>query len=82
MRVVALATLGIASLVARSARADLPEEAGRVATAWQKAGGQVTRAEPHFVTEGDSFGLDVGDTAPGTCLTVAMVGARGVSFHV
>ena len=69
-------------LISASAGAELVDEAVRVTTSWSAAGAIVKRAEPHFVSEGDTFGLDLGPTPPSGCLTVALVGARGLSFHV
>ncbi len=72
----------VSPFLASSARADLVEEATRVTTSWAAAGAAVKRADPHFVSEGDTFGLDLGATPATGCLTVALVGARGLSFHV
>ncbi len=78
----AVGAAATASLLASSAHAELTDEAARVSTSWTTAGAAVKRAEPHFVSEGDTFGLDLGATAASGCLTVALVGARGLSFHV
>jgi hypothetical protein len=70
---------------------DLRELAARVATAWRDAGGVVTRRDARFVMEDETTTLDLRpDRAPaeqsrgaaGGCLRVALVGARGLSFHV
>ena len=82
MCALALGLLVGPQLVARPARADLRDVASRVVDEWQRAGGKVTRAPTRFVYEDETASFAVPPAPDGQCTTVAMVGARGLSFHV
>jgi hypothetical protein len=87
--VVSVGTGLLALLVSSRAHAeDLRDVAGRVEGAWRAAGGLVSRGGARFVMEDESTTVDVrasrdpkgeGDTS---CVRVAFIGARGMSFHV
>jgi hypothetical protein len=69
-------------VVARPARADLRDIASRVEDEWQRAGAKVTRSPTRFVYEDETATFPIAPAPDGMCTTVAMVGARGLSFHV
>jgi hypothetical protein len=69
-------------LVSGAARADLREVAERVAAQWRAAGAKVERGPTRFLYEDETMTVAVG--APATvdgCTSVALIGARGLSFH-
>jgi hypothetical protein len=68
--------------VSRPAHADLRDVATRVVDAWTAAGGDVTRGESRFVLEDDTVTLDLRPPSSAACRRVALIGARGMSFHV
>lgn len=76
------AALATTSASVQQARADLRDVAGRVADAWVRAGADVTRAEPRFLLEDEATTLDLWPGKQGACWRVALIGARGMSFHV
>jgi hypothetical protein len=72
---------------ASAAQEDLREVAGRVALAWRGAGALVVQKDSRFVTEDETLTVDIrGQGASmadaGDCRRVALVGPRGLSFHV
>ncbi len=71
-----------AVVAARPAHADLRDIASRVQDEWQRAGARVTRSPTRFVYEDETATFAVSAAPEGGCTTVAMVGARGLSFHV
>jgi len=84
-RAVAVAAFALAAAPA-PARAEgetLRQAADRVADEWARGGALVLRSPTRFLFEGESFTLRVsgGATPPQACTTVALLGARGVSFH-
>lgn len=60
---------------------DLRETADRVAETWHDGGGYVGRDEPHFLYEGDTLTVEVPPGPELGCQTVALIGARGMSFN-
>ena len=84
-RVLGLVALAL-GLVPGSARADgetLRQAADRVAEEWRSAGAIVERLPARFLFDGQSATVRVEppQSTPQTCATVALLGARGVSFH-
>lgn len=82
----ALVVLG-SSAAGGPARADLRGEAERLADAWRSAGAAVVVDRPRFldgpVTEHERrVVVAVPDLPQGECTTVALLGARGLGFHV
>jgi hypothetical protein len=73
------------SLSAREARGeDLRASAARVAEAWRDAGASVTRGDAHFLNEGETVTLivpTVSERPERACQSIALIGARGLSFH-
>jgi hypothetical protein len=57
--------------------------ADRVASEWAAAGGQVERIPARFLYENDTMTLALPSTSAGAraCTTIALLGARGLSFH-
>jgi hypothetical protein len=82
-RLVASAFVGVACVLggARPARAEVRETAQRLVDEWRRAGGEVAMGAPRFINEGEAIVIDVPAGAQATCVTVALVGARGASFH-
>src|SRR5580692_4596495 len=83
------AVLVVAALSARSApaRADLSDEAQRLAEAWRAVGASVVVDKPRFLDEGEPDRdrhtvVVVPDLPDGECTTVVLMGSRGLGFHV
>ena len=72
--------VALATLPSRPAHAELRELATRVVDAYRAAGAQVTQLPTRFLYDDET--LVVTAPAGGPCVTVAMIGARGLSFHV
>jgi len=84
--------------VARGSTAteDLREVAARVERAWRAAGAETTRRDTRFVMEDETITIDLRPAEPRAdsgepggprdashdCRRVALIGARGMSFHV
>jgi hypothetical protein len=60
---------------------DLRATADHVAETWHDGGGYVGRDEPHFLYEGETITVTVPAGPEFPCLTIALIGARGLSFH-
>jgi len=60
---------------------DLRATADRVAETWHDGGGYIGRDEPHFLYEGETITVVVPAGPEFPCQTVALIGARGLSFH-
>src|SRR5690349_4901630 len=77
-----LSMLGLAvAFFARPAHADLRDVAARVIEEWRRAGAEVGRAPARFLYEDETATITVPAAPPGVCTTVAVGGARGLSFH-
>ncbi len=78
--VASFASLGPLGSGVREARADLRTDATRVADQWRAAGATVSISAPRFLSEDEKVSLLLprGDAE---CVSVALVGARGMSFH-
>ena len=64
---------------------DLRDLATRVEDAWRAAGGTVVRRDARFIMEDETATLDIRRppfAPPDPCRRVAIIGARGMSFHV
>jgi hypothetical protein len=76
----------LVSVTSSQAHADgLRDVATRVETAWRSAGGTVVRRDTRFVMEDDTTTLDLRPAPTASedvCRRVALIGARGMSFHV
>ena len=73
--------------IARPARAELHDEALRLAEAWRAVGAQVVVDKPRFLNEEepdrDRHALVVVPELPdGECTTIVLLGSRGLGFHV
>lgn len=79
----AIVALGAACAVAggSEARADLRADAARVAEQWRAGGGTVTVTPTRFLSEEETVSVPL-PRGEGECVSVALVGARGMSFHV
>ncbi len=72
----------LASLTPRAGRSDdLRAAAALVADTWRAAGAAVDRGEPRFLYEGEAITLRLPPGAGEPCQTLALIGARGLSFH-
>jgi hypothetical protein len=69
------------ALAPRAARAEVRETAARVAEQWRLAGGSVTSGPTRFLYEDETMTVVV-PPGEGACIRVALIGARGISFHV
>ncbi len=78
---VALALLAIA-MFARPAHAELHELATRVGDAYRAAGARVVMLPTRFLYEDETLVLRLPPSNGAECMTMAIVGARGLSFHV
>jgi hypothetical protein len=75
--------IAIAALfVATPARAELHELAVRVADAYRATGARVVILPTRFLYEDETLVLSVPPGTGAKCTTLAIVGARGLSFHV
>jgi hypothetical protein len=77
---VALAAVALAFV--RPARADLRELASRVADAYRAAGARVVVLQPKFLYDDETLVLVAPSADGARCTKMAIVGARGLSFHV
>lgn len=80
MRKASLLSAALVTFSASFARAEVQEAALRVEQEWKGAGAAVERGEPRFLTEADTVSVNVPERA-GPCATLAIIGARGLSFH-
>jgi hypothetical protein len=64
----------------RPAGAEVRELADRLSEAWKAIGARIVRLPPRFVYEDETVILPL-PALGGRCLTVAIVGPRGLSFH-
>jgi hypothetical protein len=76
------AALPWASSASQARAEDLPDSTDRVADAWRDEGAKVVRGDSQFVFEGETLTLLVPEPDPNpACQTLALIGARGLSFH-
>jgi hypothetical protein len=80
IRRAALAIGAAAFSLAGGAHAELREDAARVAEQWKNAGGAVSVVPPRFLSEDETVSVLL-PRGEGECINVALVGARGMSFH-
>ena len=75
--------MAIASVaIARDAKcAELDDVAARVESEWRKTGANVHRAETRFLYDDETITVLVPPPIEHGCITVALVAARGLSFH-
>ncbi len=78
----ALAVCAAAISSTRTAHAELHELATRVADAYRASGARVVALPTRFLYEDETLILSVPPSAGAKCTTIAVVGARGLSFHV
>lgn len=71
---------GLTLALGRTARADVRAEANRVESEWKRAGAVVARGEARFLAEDETISIRLARSSE-ACVTVALVGARGMSFH-
>ena len=81
-----IAACGLSCLVTAAlqedARADLQGTAAHVEAQWKLAGGQIHRGAPRFINDDETISFALPSAPPNAvCTTVALVGARGTSFH-
>ncbi len=65
-----------------AARADIHDLAGRVEAEWKGAQARVQSLPPRFLFDDESVKLRLPDQAGAACVTIGIIGARGMSFHV
>ncbi len=71
---------GLALSLEATARGDVRAVANRVEAEWKRAGATVARGEPRFLSEDETISIRLA-RSPEPCVTVALVGARGMSFY-
>jgi hypothetical protein len=76
------AALGATALAAGPASAELRESIEHLAQVWRADDALVVVAPPRFLNEDETSALVLPDLPPAECTTVALVGARGLGFHV
>ncbi len=69
------------------ARAELRDEAERLAGVWRAVGATVVVDQAHFLLEGEPLRdrhvvVSVPELPDGACTTIALLGSRGLGFHV
>lgn len=69
------------TFAAQEAHADVRDVASRVADQWRTAGAAVSRGPTRFLYEDDTMTVVVPPAPEDGCTTVALIGARGISFH-
>ena len=74
--------LAAAAVPARdAAAADLRDLAKRAEAEWRSAGAVVAGAPSRFLYEDDTISVRLPQLPAGRCTSVALLGARGMSFH-
>jgi hypothetical protein len=73
---------GLVATAARTRRAVLRESAPHLALAWQRDAARVLVEPTRFLNEGETSVIVMPDLPAGDCTTVALLGARGLGFHV
>jgi hypothetical protein len=68
-------------VVAGPAHADLRDLAARVADAFRLSGAEVTIAPTRFLNDDETANIALPDGPGGPCVSVAILGARGMSFR-
>src|SRR5262245_3702474 len=80
-RTLALAALASAFAWAPAAGADVREESARIVDQWTRAGGAVTVGQPRFLYDDETVYVQLPPGAEKKCTSIALLGARGLSFH-
>jgi hypothetical protein len=82
-RLAALIAVLFVVLVPGPARADARDVANRVVEQWKAAGATATLLQPRFVFDDETVLISIpqDETIGAGCIHVALVGARGLSFH-
>jgi hypothetical protein len=78
----AIVVVVVAALPSRSAHAEIRELATRVADAYRSAGAHVETLPTHFLYEDETLVIALPSPGSARCTTIAIIGARGLSFHV
>jgi hypothetical protein len=76
------ALIAMLALHATPARSEIRELASRVADAYRGAGAQVVTLPTRFLYEDETLVIGLPPADRARCTTLAVVGARGLSFHV
>jgi hypothetical protein len=74
--------LGASPAVASSASGDLGESIAHLARAWRAEEATVAVDPTRFLNDNETVSVVLPELAPAECTTVALVGARGLGFHV
>lgn len=74
--------LATAIFFPHTARGDLRELGERAERAWSGPGATVVRLPARFVFEDETIAVPMPSLAQGRCTAIAVVGPRGMSFHV
>jgi hypothetical protein len=79
---VAAAIVSALSLAGAEARGEVRDSAERVADQWRKAGAAVALGTTRFLDDDETIAIALPSLPEGTCTTIVLIGARGISFHV
>jgi hypothetical protein len=81
-RAVSLASvLFVSALITVPAHGELRDVAARAREQWKAAGAVVVDVPPRFIYEDETISVRLPPGPPSRCTTVALVAARGLSFH-
>ncbi len=78
----AAAILCTAAAPARAASGDLGESIAHLAQAWRAGEASVVVDRPRFLNDDEKVSIVLPELAPAECITVALLGPRGLGFHV
>ncbi len=73
---------GISSWARAAQAADIHDLAGRVEAEWRPAQSRVEALPPRFLFDDESVKLRLPEQGKSACVTIGIIGARGMSFHV
>src|SRR2546421_440341 len=75
------AAIGAVLVPHAAGASDLRDVAGLVEQEWKKAGATVERGPTRFLYDDETMTVLVPPAADLGCVSVALIGARGISFH-
>ena len=72
----------VSSWAPRTRAADIHDLAGRVEAEWKDTQSRVQSLAPRFLFDDESVKLRLPEQGAAACVTIGIIGARGMSFHV
>ena len=73
--------VAVVTSIAPGARADLRDLGARANDQWHASGAVVANVPTRFIYDSETIGVALPSMAAQRCTTVALIGARGLSFH-